>query len=132
MTSATATPRIVSALVRPTWVSVARAALQNLRKGRIAEGGSTITQQLVKNRDLTPKRSLGRKATEAMLAYSRGAALVAQLAEPVAAVAAIGILLLFTALIVRHLLAGRAPECACFGAWSAKPIPYAESTPAKG
>ena len=51
-----------------------------------------------------------------------GAALVAQLAEPVAAVAAIGILLLFTALIVRHLLAGRAPECACFGAWSARPI----------
>jgi uncharacterized membrane protein YphA (DoxX/SURF4 family) len=51
-----------------------------------------------------------------------GAALVAQLAEPFAAFAAIGILLLFTALIVRHLLAGRAPECACFGAWSAKPV----------
>ena len=51
-----------------------------------------------------------------------GAALVAQLAQPVAAVAAIGILLLFSALIVRHLLAGRAPECACFGAWSAKPV----------
>ena len=50
--------------------AVARAALQNLRKGRIAEGGSTITQQLVKNRDLTPKRSLGRKATEAMLALA--------------------------------------------------------------
>ena len=51
-----------------------------------------------------------------------GAALVTQLAEPIAALAAIGILLLFTALIVRHLVAGRAPECACFGAWSAKPI----------
>ena len=51
-----------------------------------------------------------------------GAALVAQLAEPFAAFASIGILLLFTALIVRHLLAGRAPECACFGAWSARPI----------
>jgi hypothetical protein len=23
---------------------------------------------------------------------------------------------------VRHLVAGRRPECACFGAWSAKPI----------
>jgi uncharacterized membrane protein YphA (DoxX/SURF4 family) len=51
-----------------------------------------------------------------------GASLVAQLARPFAACAAIGILVLFTALIVRHLLAGRAPECACFGAWSAKPI----------
>jgi uncharacterized membrane protein YphA (DoxX/SURF4 family) len=51
-----------------------------------------------------------------------GAALIAQLAKPVAALAALGLLLLFTALIVRHLLAGRAPECACFGAWSAKPI----------
>jgi Methylamine utilisation protein MauE len=51
-----------------------------------------------------------------------GAASIAQLAKPFAAFAAIGILLLFTALIVSHLLAGRAPECACFGAWSAKPI----------
>ena len=30
--------------------------------------------------------------------------------------------LLFTALIVRHLIAGRAPDCACFGAWSSKPV----------
>lgn len=51
-----------------------------------------------------------------------GAALVAQLARPVPAVAAIALLLLFTVLIVRHLIAGRAPSCACFGAWSAKPV----------
>jgi uncharacterized membrane protein YphA (DoxX/SURF4 family) len=51
-----------------------------------------------------------------------GAALVAQLARPVPALAAIGVLLLFTVLIGRHLLAGRAPICACFGAWSATPI----------
>jgi penicillin-binding protein 1B len=50
--------------------AVARAALKNLKKGRIAEGGSTITQQLVKNRALTPERSLGRKASEAMLALA--------------------------------------------------------------
>ena len=48
--------------------SVARAALANLKKGRIAEGGSTITQQLVKNRDLSPVRSFGRKASEAVRA----------------------------------------------------------------
>jgi penicillin-binding protein 1B len=50
--------------------SVARAAWRNLRKGRVAEGGSTITQQLVKNRDLTPKRTLGRKANEAVRALA--------------------------------------------------------------
>jgi penicillin-binding protein 1B len=50
--------------------AVARAALRNLRKGRIAEGGSTITQQLVKNRDLSPERSLGRKASEALRALA--------------------------------------------------------------
>ncbi len=50
--------------------SVARALLSNLRHGRIAEGGSTITQQLVKNRDLSPERSLGRKASEALRAVA--------------------------------------------------------------
>ncbi len=50
--------------------SVARAAWSNLRRGRVAEGGSTITQQLVKNRDLPPKRSLGRKASEALRALA--------------------------------------------------------------
>ncbi len=50
--------------------AVARAAFRNLRKGRVVEGGSTITQQLVKNRDLTPERSLGRKASEAMRAVA--------------------------------------------------------------
>jgi len=48
--------------------SVARAALANLKQGKIAEGGSTITQQLIKNRDLSPERSFGRKASEAVRA----------------------------------------------------------------
>ena len=51
-----------------------------------------------------------------------GATLVAQVARPWPAIGAIAILVLFTALIVRHLLAGRQPECACFGAWSSKPV----------
>ncbi len=34
----------------------------------------------------------------------------------------IAILVLFTGLIVRHLIEGRRPDCACFGAWSSKPI----------
>jgi len=48
--------------------SVARAALANAKNGEVVQGGSTITQQLVKNRDLTPKRSMGRKASEAVRA----------------------------------------------------------------
>jgi len=48
--------------------AVARAALANVKKGGVAQGGSTITQQLIKNRDLSPKRSLGRKASEAVRA----------------------------------------------------------------
>jgi len=49
---------------------IARALVGNLRRGRIAQGGSTITQQLVKNRDLSPARSLGRKASEAARAIA--------------------------------------------------------------
>jgi len=48
--------------------AIARAALANIERGGVAEGGSTITQQLIKNRDLSPKRSLGRKTSEAVRA----------------------------------------------------------------
>lgn len=44
-----------------------RAALANLRGGRVLQGGSTITQQLVKNRLLGPQRTLMRKLHEAWL-----------------------------------------------------------------
>lgn len=51
-------------------LSIARAMLKNLLAGKIKEGGSTITQQLIKNRDLTSERSLERKATEAAFAVA--------------------------------------------------------------
>ena len=51
-----------------------------------------------------------------------GAALVLQLTRPVAAIAAIVLLVAFTGLIGLRLSQGRRPACACFGAWSAKPI----------
>lgn len=51
-------------------MAIARALLANLERGEVAQGGSTITQQLVKNRDLSPKRSLGRKASEALRALA--------------------------------------------------------------
>ena len=44
-----------------------RAAWTNLRGGRVLQGGSTITQQLVKNRLLSPQRTFMRKLNEAWL-----------------------------------------------------------------
>ena len=49
-------------------VSIARAAVENLKSGSIVQGGSTITQQLVKNYYLTLERSLRRKINEAAMA----------------------------------------------------------------
>jgi penicillin-binding protein 1A len=53
---------------------IARAALKNLEAGKTVEGGSTITQQLVRNLCIrNPKRDLERKIIEAQLAieYAR-------------------------------------------------------------
>lgn len=47
---------------------VLRAGLVNLQAGHIEEGGSTITQQLVKNLFLSHAQSFGRKAEELALA----------------------------------------------------------------
>ena len=51
--------------VDPT--GLGRAFLINLRAGRFAQGGSTITQQLAKNMFLTPERTLWRKFEELIL-----------------------------------------------------------------
>ena len=50
------------------WSGIARAMLVNLRAGKIKQGGSTLTQQLVKNFYLTDKRSYWRKAIEVVMA----------------------------------------------------------------
>jgi penicillin-binding protein 1B len=47
---------------------IAGAMLANLRAGEIRQGGSTLTQQLVKNFFLTPERTLKRKVQEALMA----------------------------------------------------------------
>lgn len=51
-----------------------------------------------------------------------GALLVVQFARPVTALVALGLLVVFTALIAVRLAQGRRPPCACFGAVTAKPI----------
>jgi penicillin-binding protein 1B len=47
---------------------IARAMWINATAGQLRQGGSTLTQQLVKNFYLTNERTLARKATEAMMA----------------------------------------------------------------
>ena len=49
-------------------MGLARAVFANLRAGRFAQGGSTLTQQLAKNLFLTADRTLARKVEELALA----------------------------------------------------------------
>jgi penicillin-binding protein 1A len=49
-------------------IAVGRATLHNLKQGRLSEGGSTLTQQLARTLFLSNRRTLGRKAREAVLA----------------------------------------------------------------
>ena len=69
----------VRGIMRALWV--------DLRAGRFAQGGSTLTQQLVKNYFLSDEQTFGRKATEAVMAmrleahFSKEEILVAYLNE---------------------------------------------------
>jgi penicillin-binding protein 1A len=47
---------------------ILRAVWANVRERRLAEGGSTITQQLVRNLYLSPRKTFSRKLQEALLA----------------------------------------------------------------
>lgn len=49
--------------------AIARAAIANFQHGSTRQGGSTITQQVVKRLMLTPEKSYERKLKEAILAY---------------------------------------------------------------
>lgn len=49
-------------------MGILRAAVEDLRTQEIRQGGSTLTQQLVKNYFLTPERTIRRKLLEAFLA----------------------------------------------------------------
>ena len=66
---------------------ILRALWANLRAGRVMQGGSTLTQQLVKNYFLSDEQTIARKATEAVMAlrlearFSKEDILVAYLNE---------------------------------------------------
>ena len=68
-------------------VGIVRAMLSNVKSGAIRQGGSTLTQQLVKNLFLTHERTLSRKSRELVLAvlldlrYSKSEILEAYLNE---------------------------------------------------
>lgn len=49
--------------------SIFRAFVSNLQQGEVRQGGSTITQQVVKNLLLTPEKKVERKVKEAILSY---------------------------------------------------------------
>jgi len=49
-------------------LGISRALFRNVKKRGVAEGGSTLTQQLVKNYYLTSERTLRRKVVEAFMA----------------------------------------------------------------
>ncbi|MBN2197581.1 penicillin-binding protein [Candidatus Wolfebacteria bacterium] len=51
------------------WKAIARAMITNILKGRVVQGGSTITQQLAKNAFLTPEKTYTRKLKELILAH---------------------------------------------------------------
>ncbi|MGA2404593.1 MAG: transglycosylase domain-containing protein, partial [Syntrophobacteraceae bacterium] len=50
-------------------IGICRATLKNILAGEIVQGGSTITQQVVKSLLLTPERTFMRKIKEAVLAH---------------------------------------------------------------
>jgi penicillin-binding protein 1A len=50
------------------WIAVARAAVADVTSASLAQGGSTLTQQLVRNLYLGDQRTLGRKLEEGCLA----------------------------------------------------------------
>ncbi|MCD6188326.1 MAG: PBP1A family penicillin-binding protein [Desulfuromusa sp.] len=60
------------------FISIFRAALKNVKAGGIAQGGSTITQQVAKKLLLTSERTFTRKFKEAILAWRMEKALTKQ------------------------------------------------------
>jgi penicillin-binding protein 1A len=51
------------------WQGIIRAAIRDAREGKVVEGGSTITQQLVRNLYISRERTLERKIREVCLAF---------------------------------------------------------------
>ena len=48
-------------------IGMIRAALENMEQGHVVQGGSTLTQQLVKNAILSPEKTYTRKLKEIII-----------------------------------------------------------------
>lgn len=53
-----------------------------------------------------------------------GGLLIAQWQRRLTALAIAGLLITFSALIVKNLATGNRPRCACFGTWAARPLSW--------
>jgi penicillin-binding protein 1A len=51
------------------WKAIARALAADVREGKVVQGGSTVTQQFIKNTLITSEQTFERKIREAILAY---------------------------------------------------------------
>lgn len=51
------------------FIGISRALVKNIMYGRVVQGGSTITQQVIKTLILGPEKSISRKIREAILGY---------------------------------------------------------------
>jgi uncharacterized membrane protein YphA (DoxX/SURF4 family) len=99
---------------------------------RIALGVALLVAGVAKfaagSRWLDQATSLGlRRPIAAVLPWfelATGAAVVAGVAEPWPVAVGVGLLVIFTAWIIAHLVRGEHPPCACFGAFSTAPLSW--------
>ncbi len=117
---------------------IARAALADLRAGRIVQGGSTITEQYVKNAYLDGDATIARKVHEAVLAWeledrwSKDRILTAYLNTVYYGAGAYGVEAAAQTYFHRHVWQLSLPQCALLAALPKFPAGYSPIYDARG
>ncbi|MCX7778216.1 MAG: PBP1A family penicillin-binding protein [Armatimonadetes bacterium] len=110
--------------------SIVRALMVNLREGRYAQGGSTITQQLARSLFLTPEKSLKRKLKEIILAirieraFSKQEILEMYLNQVCYGHGAYGVEVASQLYFGKHVWELNLPQCAMLAALPRRPAYY--------